>query len=146
MLAALWMLTSECQADTNLIISDIDGMSRVISLSDNPKATIAAGKLSVTTPTATIEFDLQKVKDFKFADSAGTADATASNEISIDGDIITISPAANDISIEIVNVNGLTVKSKSVGKGHVETISISDLEYGVYIITTPQQAFKIIKR
>ncbi len=146
MLAAMWALASECHAGTNLIISGIDGSSQIISLSDKPKVTIEADKLSVTTPATTIEFDLQKVKDFKFIDSAGIDAPAASNGISIDGDIVTISPEGNDIRVDIINLNGIIFKSKSVESGHTDTMSISDLEKGVYIISTPQQAFKIIKR
>jgi len=150
LLVALWTLTVEDYAATKLIISGIDGSSKIISLSDRPKVTFEENKLSINTLDVTIELDIQKVKDFKFADTASIDniidDTETGNEISIDGDIITIAPNKNDITIEIFNVNGVIVKSKYVESGLIETLSISDLENGIYIISTPQQAFKIIKR
>lgn len=135
-----------CQASTDLIVSNIDGSSRTISLDERPKITISGNSMQIMTERLTLEIDIQQVKDFKFSDTSDVKDVESSSMISFEGNNLSIFADRDGFIARIFTLNGLIIQSKFIKKGTKESIDLGNLDSGIYIVNTPNQTFKFHKK
>lgn len=143
LLALLLCAISASAQDKSLVITFSDNTKTEYALSSLPEISMANDKLSVTTASATAEFDLYKVKTFTFASSTGIS-ATERDQFAISGDAIVL-PGENALT-RIFSIDGKSVNVEPIISQGKTIVSLSTLGRGVYIISYNGKSIKVTKK
>lgn len=148
LLFLLTILVGTANADNNVLqIWQADGQVLSINLSEQPVTTFSDGKLVVTTSTATISLPMENVKKYTYLLATNGIDDIKTEQVTIsqNGESITFCGLKSGTEISVYNASG--VQMKQVKATHeTETVTVSDLQVGVYAVKANGVTYKIMKR
>lgn len=131
-----------------MTIEMVNGSRISFLLADNPVITYQNGSLVVNNDTKTT-YSFDDVKNYHFTESNDSGvDALNANELRlvwIDNETIEVQNAQPNLTISLVSINGSVLSQTTADTDGKATISISN-EAGVYMLSTGNQSFKIIRK
>lgn len=131
-----------------LVIWQKDGSKVYYSLDEQPKTTFTSEDLVITTNSATISYPLTKIQRYTYeGGSLGINDIKAHGiSISHHGEDIIVIDLPVGKSISIYSIDGKQLLSKQSDGSNRQTLSLSTLPTGVYIIKAETINYKFMKR
>lgn len=148
LLLLLTLFVGTAFADNDILqIWQTDGQVQSINLSEQPVTTFSDGNLVVTTSTATISLPMENVKKYTYSLVPTGIDDVKAEQVAIsqNGESITFFGLKSGSEISVYNASG--VQMKQVKATHdTETVTISDLQVGVYAVKANGVTYKIMKR
>lgn len=130
--------------DKTLMITFSDNTTQTFVLSALPQISMANDKMTITTASATAEYDLYKVKTFTFGTSTGIQNIGTDVSFSTQGDRIIVS--GTDAQVRLFAIDGKAVSATPVRTDGHTVISLSELPKGIYIINVNGKSVKISKQ
>ena len=128
-----------------LTVTTVDGQKQRIELNDYPKITMNGGRLEITSKTAKLDFDLQKVADFKYVDAASVGSIESDPCVTRQADRLIFRADGLDLAVSVCDMSGVVVFSKQIQSGDEGDFDLSQLTAGVYIVSVNNNSFKVIK-
>lgn len=128
-----------------LAVTTVDGQKQQIELNDYPKITMNGGRLVIKSKTATVDFDLQKVVDFKYVDAASVNGVVSGQSVTRQGDRLIFKAEDRDLAVSVCDMSGVVVFSRMIQAGDESVFSLSQLTAGVYVVSVNNVSFKIIR-
>lgn len=129
-----------------LVITTVGGQEQQIDLNDYPTITMNAGQLEIKSKTATFDFDLQKVADFKYVDADASVGNIESDQcVTLQGDRLIFRADNRDLTVSVCDMSGIVIFSKEMRVGEESIFSLSQLTNGVYVVNVNNTSFKIIR-
>lgn len=144
----LTLLGSNTANSQTLVIWQKDGSKVYYSLDEQPKTTFTTEELVITTNNATINYPLGKIQRYTYeGGSLGINDIKAQGvTISHHGDEIIVIGIPVGKYIYVYSVDGKQLLSKQSDGSNRQTLSLSKLPTGVYIIKAETINYKFLKR
>lgn len=143
-LLALLLCTLYAAAqDKSLVITFSDNTKTEYALSTLPEISMANDKLSVTTASATAEFDLYKVKTFTFSSSTGIS-TLERQQFSLSGDVLVL-PGEN-AQTRIFSIDGRAVGVEPIISQGKTMIDLGSLGRGIYVVSANGKSVKLTKK
>lgn len=128
-----------------LTVATVDGQKQQIELNDYPKITMNGGRLVIKSKTATVDFDLQKVADFKYVDAASVNSVVSDQSVTRQGDRLIFKAEDRDLAVSVCDMSGVVVFSRQIQAGDDGDFDLSQLAAGVYVVSVNNASFKIIR-
>lgn len=128
-----------------LAVTTVDGQKQQIELNDYPKITMNGGRLVIKSKTATVDFDLQKVADFKYVDAASVNGVVSGQSVTRQGDRLIFKAEDRNLAVSVCDMSGVVVFSRMIQAGDESVFSLSQLTAGVYVVSVNNASFKIIR-
>lgn len=128
-----------------LAVTTVDGQKQQIELNDYPKITMNGGRLVIKSKTATVDFDLQKVADFRYVDAASVNSVVSDQSVIRQGDRLIFKAEDRDLAVSVCDVSGVVVFSRMIQVGDESDFDLSQLAAGVYVVSVNNVSFKIIR-
>lgn len=131
-----------------LVIWQKDGSKVYYSLDEQPKTTFTTEDLVITTNDATINYPLSNIQRYTYeSGSLGINDIkTQGIAISHHGEDIIVTGLPIGKSISIYSIDGKLLLSRQSDGSNRQTLSLSALPTGVYIIKAETINYKFMKR
>lgn len=127
----------------SLIITFDNGSTQTFLLSNKPKVSVADDQLIVEAAATTMQYTLNEVKTFTFAEVSSGIDGVASGyDITKEGDAIIVSAHVN---VEAYSADGKQVGIQYTYDSNKTVISLSSLPKGMSIVRIGGLSVKIIK-
>lgn len=148
LLILLTLIVGTANADNYVLqIWQTSGQVQSIDLSEQPVTTFSDGNLVVTTSKATISLPMENVKKYTYSlVPTGIEDVKAEHvAISQNGESITFFGLKSGAEISVYNASGVQMKQLKVTHD-TETVTVSDLQVGVYAVKANGVTYKIMKR
>lgn len=148
LLLLLTLFVGTAFADNDILqIWQTDGQVQSINLSEQPVTTFSDGNLVVTTSTATITLPMEKVKKYTYILSTDAIENVKAEKVTIsqNGESITFSGLKNGAEIKVYSASGILMKEVKASR-ESETVTVSDLQVGVYAVKANGVTYKIMKR
>ena len=144
----LAILSSSSAKSQTLVIWQKDGSKVYYALDEQPKTTFTAEDLVITTNNATINYPLSKIQRYTYeGGSLGINDIKAQGvAISHHGDEIIVIGLPVGKYIYVYGVDGKQLLSRQCDGSNRQTLSLSKLPTGVYIIKAETINYKFLKR
>lgn len=144
----LTILGSSSVKSQTLVIWQKDGNKVYYSLDEQPKTTFTTEELVITTNNATINYPLAKIQRYTYeGGSLGINDIKAQGvAISHHGDEIIVIGFPVGKSISVYSIDGKQLMSRQSDGSNRQTLSLSTLPTGVYIIKAETINYKFMKR
>ena len=149
--AAIFALPLCGHAQNAVKVTPEQGEPTVFLLGLHPKLTMAESSLTITTDEELngILFDADKYHSIEFTTSVPSGvNGLESGEASVkmSGNSIYLNNFEPGAEVTVANINGVIVKSLTVGAGGDAVVSLSDLPQGIYIFNSKQTKFKFNKK
>lgn len=148
LLILLTIIVGTANADNYVLqIWQTSGQVQSIDLSEQPVTTFSDGNLVVTTSTATISLPMENVKKYTYSLVPTSIEDIKAEQVTIsqNGESITFFGLKSGTEIKVYNASG--VQMKQVKATHdTETVTVSDLQVGVYAVKANGVTYKIMKR
>lgn len=132
-----------------VVIETAGGQRTEYSLTDTPKLTYDGTTVTLTTTKVSVYFTASFIEKVMLTDISSTGIDEVENgrsDILLSNDEVRMSGLADGESVALYNVNGTLLSTwKATCTGEL-TISLSDLQQGVYIIKAKHQSFKVIRK
>lgn len=150
--AAFFILTSvptmAQDAGQRLVVWLKSGEKVYYQLTDEPKTTFTDGKLSITSSTVNVTYDLPEVIRYTYDGAVTKIDAPKTGRMGFRQNdevmILDFIPAGTKISI--YNTQGILIKSITADGSAETPLSFSAMPSGVYIINVGDHSLKFTKR
>lgn len=144
----LAILGSSTAKSQTLVIWQKDGSKVYYSLDEQPKTTFTTEDLVITTSTKTINYPLSQIQRYTYeGGSLGINDIkTQGVAISHHGEDIIMIGLPIGKSISIYSIDGKQLLSRLSDGSNRQTLSLSTLPTGVYIIKAETINYKFTKR
>ena len=140
------------QPPSHLVIIFKDNSRIAFHLLDEPILCYKNGKLVITSPSSITELDVDRIKKLSYENiTSGIEEIERSNDSEImpfiqTGESLTFFPDGRDLRIQVVTIGGHVVQSFNLPKGYPETVHLSALQPGIYMIVVNETTYKIIIR
>ena len=159
LLIGILLVAAPVKADNQesvLLIVHQDGDSIYVDLNQNPKITFSPDVISIS--TGKLEFKYEKVLKFAFmmekpadpdpipSSIAEEGSATAFSFKFVNANTICISGLASAKGVFISSLDGKHFTVPMEQSGVEITLHLASLPYGAYIVVTPKQTYKFIKK
>ena len=142
----LLFVVATASAQSALVVELRDGSNTTFLLAENPRVTFAGEQLSIVSSSATMEFNRSDVKNWHFVDTPSSVEnITAESKAKLEGNALLISGITDDTAIVLYSVDGVAVKHSAVTGGTC-TISLDDIQAGIYIVKFNNTTFKFLKK
>lgn len=103
------------------------------------------GRLVIKSKTATVDFDLQKVADFKYVDAASVNSVVSDQSVTRQGDRLIFKAEDRELAVSVCDMSGVVVFSRQIQAGDDGDFDLSQLAPGVYVVSVNNASFKIIR-
>lgn len=156
------LLPAQLRADTQettevryLVVTETDGTTSQFALTDAPVITFNGDQLVVTCAGDELSLALSSVKDYHFYKEEVVTDIDdALAEPNTDGETkptiafgeAKFSGLKEGTLIVVYSIEGRAVATVTAGNGGNATIDLRSLPWGVYILRTPSNSYKIYNR
>ena len=142
----LLFVVATASAQSALVVELRDGSNATFLLAESPRVTFAGEQLSIVSSSATMEFNCRNVKNWHFVDTPSSVENIAAEaKVKLEGGALLISGITDDTAIALYSVDGVAVKHSAVIGGTC-TISLDDIQAGIYIVKFNNTTFKFLKK
>mgnify|MGYP000062640040 CR=1 FL=1 len=128
----------------SLFITFNNGSTVEFALATTPEIMVANDKLTVTSTSLTVSYDLYTVSTFTYGTTTGIKATQGSNGLAIKGNRIILSGTVH--AVHAFAIDGKAISLTPVVLGNETIISLDPLPQGVYIIKVNGQSIKIAKK
>lgn len=131
----------------NFVVWTKSGEKIDFPISEKPKLTHSDNGFVLSTPIATIEYPKHDIKKFtlEINNPGGIEDVTMTNSnISQQNNTLFLSGFRIGSIVRIFNIDGQLLTSETILDNEVFTLDLSNLNKGIYIISTESITYKII--
>ncbi len=145
LLVTLGTFAEAAASDEALNLKMKDGSVHSFVLNEKPVVTMSDGKLNVTTSATTATYNLYDVSEYTFGNATGIGGVKAASGFSRNGDNLVFHGMESG-KVKVYAVNGAAVKTEIHVANGDTTVSLANLQRGVYIIKASGTSIKINKK
>ncbi len=145
LLVTLGTFAEAAASDEALNLKMKDGSVHSFVLNEKPVVTMGDGKLNVTTSATTATYNLYDVSEYTFGNATGIGGVKAASGFSRNGDNLVFHGMESG-KVKVYAVNGDAVKTEIHVANGDTTVSLANLQRGVYIIKASGTSIKINKK
>lgn len=140
---ATFISLSSWAGGKSLVVTFDNGTTQTFLLSDKPKVSVADDKLIVEAAATTMQYTLNEVKTFTFAEvSSGIDGLAAGYDITKEGDAIIVSA---QVKVEAYTADGKEIGIQYTHDANRTIISLSSLPNGLSIVRVGALSVKIVR-
>ncbi len=111
-----------------------------------PTVKIVDGKLQIRWNKTNVEHPIEQIKTFTFNSLLAIDEITEGGGFERHDDTLVFSSSDSKRTLTITAPNGLTIISQTINPGHTETVSLSNLTPGIYLLSVNGVTSKIVKQ
>lgn len=135
-------------AQKNITIQYRDNQEITYSINNNSKLNFLDNDLIISQPSGNIYyFDIDNIRKVYFSNSNSLSNTPPQNNINLypnpSNSIINLSNIKSNTLISIYNIKGVLVRSEIIYQD--QSINISNLNNGIYIVKVGNKEFKLVK-
>lgn len=148
-LVCVLLVSTNCFADndaTTLTVTMTNGEQTHYALWEIPTVKIIGDKLRIRWNNTNVEYSIEQVKTFTFNSTLNINELSQNSDFERSNDYLVFHSSDSKRVLTITAANGLTVISRTIEPNKSETISLSNLTPGVYLLSINDVTSKIIKR
>ena len=149
LLSCFCLSTMADEPKTHLIVWAKDGTKVAYALIEKPKVTFTETDLVITTNSVEVNYALEDMARFTYADNTETAISNLQTEetvFKLDGESLLFPSLKANSTVSVYALNGTLVFKKTVRQNGEYTFPLSDLSTGIYMINVNGLTYKIVKR
>ncbi len=142
-------LGAKAQTAQYLIVTLQDETKTVFALAEKPVVTMADGIFKAETPSQAIEVAIADVLNYTFSDQAPYTDieqVSADTKPIIEAGRAQLAGLKPGTIVNVFTIDGRRAANAVAASNGTADIDLSELGYGVFILTTPSASYKIYNR
>ena len=140
---------SELSTSQNLVLWFNDGTKSTYILNDEPVVTIDNGMVKIDSKSISAEYEYKDVMKMTYEGDPTVVDNISSNNqdpFVFTQDTLSFFSDKEDLRVDIISITGITVYEFTTEKGRRVSLSLNQLDSGVYVINVNNNSFKILVR
>ncbi len=141
--------SGELTTKQNLVVWTIDGACTKYLLNELPIVTIDKDVMSIDGKSSSAEYKFSDILKLTYEDVITDVEAIDGGDLkpfTQSSEAVTFFSEETDLHVAIISMSGVVVKKITAKQGHAETVSLSQLPTGVYVISVNNISYKITKR
>lgn len=143
-------LSAAAESKDALVVTFVDNSSQIFILEDTPKVTFNDASMHIASLQLEEDYNVADVKTFTFdtveTNAVAALHANETRLTFIDGKNVLIEGLTANEQVRIYDVNGRQLRQTVANNSGSASVSVADLNAGVYIISALHNNYKIIKR
>ena len=147
MVAAIFVATAaKAEVKECLVVHDNDGKKTFYVLEDTPTVTFVGENLHVKSESAEADHLLSSVAKFTFESGEASVKDLLDDEcrITVRNNEVLLEGFKAGSPVNVYSLAGVRVLAEAVGTDGTATVSLSQLNVGVYVVSTVSKSIKVV--